>query len=159
MISLITLFFYFCHFFGCIFYYIARLNYTCTETAEEHALRVAANNGTEVEWGGDGADCTWILAAGLNGTGTEDKPITVTSKYVTSLYWAMMTATTVGYGDIGIMNISEQMYAVIIMVGIGDCNWGKCWARVRLGINNGQVAPTDCHATSDGNLYAPPILP
>ena len=26
----------------------------------------------------------------------------------------MMTATTVGYGDIGIMNISEQMYAVII---------------------------------------------
>ena len=112
---MITGFFYFCHFFGCFFYYIARLNFTCTETADEHALRVAANNGTDVEWLGDGADCTWILAAGLNGTGTTEQPITVTSKYVTSLYWAMMTATTVGYGDIGIMNTSEQMYAVVIM--------------------------------------------
>jgi voltage-gated potassium channel len=79
-------------------------------------MRVAANNGTEVEWSGDGEGCTWILSAGLNGTGTEAAPITVTSKYVTSLYWAMMTATTVGYGDISITNTSEQMYAVVIMI-------------------------------------------
>merc|ERR1719353_1154143 len=32
IISLITGFFYFCHFFGCIFFYLARLNSDCTKT-------------------------------------------------------------------------------------------------------------------------------
>ena len=55
--------------------------------------------------------CTWTIAAGINGTDTS-----VGAQYVRSLYWAMQTATTVGYGDTSITNATEQMYAVFIMI-------------------------------------------
>ena len=37
IISLITGFFYFCHFFGCVFFYLARLNSGCTKTEAAYA--------------------------------------------------------------------------------------------------------------------------
>ena len=55
--------------------------------------------------------CTWTIAAGINGTDTS-----IGAQYVRSLYWAMQTATTVGYGDTSITNATEQMYAVFIMI-------------------------------------------
>jgi CRP-like cAMP-binding protein len=36
-------------------------------------------------------------------------------RYISSVYWSMATATTVGYGDIVAVAVSEQIYAVIIM--------------------------------------------
>ena len=55
--------------------------------------------------------CTWTIAAGINGTDTS-----VGAQYVRSLYWAMQTATTVGYGDTSITNATEQIYSVFIMI-------------------------------------------
>jgi hypothetical protein len=110
--SLITMFFYFCHFFGCFFFYIAKLNSGCTKTAqfyEAELLEYSLNNNLTIPEPPDA--CTWTLAAGVNGTDTD-----VGSQYVISLYWAMMTATTVGYGDISITNSAEQIFAVVIMI-------------------------------------------
>ena len=112
IISLITGFFYFCHFFGCIFFYLARLNSDCTKTLgvyEAELLYAAQNNiTTPVD---PPEACTWTIGAGVNGTSA-----TIGEKYIISLYWAMMTATTVGYGDISITNSTEQMFAVVIMI-------------------------------------------
>jgi hypothetical protein len=112
ILTLITFFFYFCHFFGCIFFYIARLQSGCTKTKdvyEAELIYATLNNLTTVPDPPEA--CTWALAAGVNGTDVD-----IGSQYIISLYWAMMTATTVGYGDISITNPSEQMFAVVIMI-------------------------------------------
>ena len=36
--------------------------------------------------------------------------------YGTSLYWAITTMTTVGYGDISATNVVEMVYAIVVMV-------------------------------------------
>lgn len=36
--------------------------------------------------------------------------------YVLAIYWTIQTITTVGYGDIGIMNTLEVVFCSIIMV-------------------------------------------
>lgn len=52
---------------------------------------------------------TWIVA-----TKIADK--TVFDKYITALYWAFTTMTTVGYGDITPYTVNEKIFAMITMI-------------------------------------------
>ena len=53
---------------------------------------------------------SWIIRANL----IDKDPITY--KYVFSLYWAFMTMTTVGYGDLAPVTMSEQIYGIVAMI-------------------------------------------
>ena len=52
---------------------------------------------------------TWVVAAKIADKSTFDK-------YVTSLYWAFTTMTTVGYGDITPYTMNEKIFAIITMI-------------------------------------------
>jgi len=63
--------------------------------------------------------CIWFFLAEDSGLGTgtwaddfrmEDR--TTSSKYILSIYWAFVTVTTVGYGDIVPVTDSERVYVV-----------------------------------------------
>ncbi|CAG9319559.1 unnamed protein product [Blepharisma stoltei] len=71
--------------------------------------------------------CLWFFMAKINNfdpdtwvtrCGYIDK--TVWEKYIASIYWAMTTVTTVGYGDIAARTELEQLLAMIwMLIGIG----------------------------------------
>ena len=69
------------------------------------------------EWGtlkGD-VEISWIIKAGLDGDDVSNW-----SRYSTSLYWAVITLFTTGYGDIVATNIYEQ-WVCILCVFLGSC--------------------------------------
>jgi hypothetical protein len=55
----------------------------------------------------------WLLAYDL----TQNS---LTNKYFNSLYWSMTTITTVGYGDICVITLSERAYAIVFMIIAGS---------------------------------------
>jgi CRP-like cAMP-binding protein len=102
--KLLVVFIYFAHFFGCIFYFIGQAN-NCVQLNLDEAKR----NNITLAADDEKLNCEWTSSNGL-----ADAPLE--TKYITSLYWAMMTATTVGYGDISITNNYEKVYATLIMI-------------------------------------------
>lgn len=52
---------------------------------------------------------SWILSAGIQDSPVEDK-------YLTSLYWAFTTMTTVGYGDVHPSTPNERLYGFFAML-------------------------------------------
>lgn len=42
-----------------------------------------------------------------------------TPRYITAMYWAYTTMTTVGYGDISSVTVAEKVWAIATMIGSG----------------------------------------
>lgn len=58
--------------------------------------------------------CGWIKISGIN------EQNSISSNYITALYWTTTTLTTVGYGDIVPHSNFEKLYSVVVMIiGVG----------------------------------------
>ena len=51
----------------------------------------------------------WLISLGMQDASTFDR-------YVTSLYWAVTTMITVGYGDISAVNVYEKIFNIVVMI-------------------------------------------
>lgn len=100
--KLIITFVYVAHFFGCMFFFVGAAN-DCAQKAKDAAI---AGNYTVNP---DDVNCEWTTANGMVGEPIE-------TQYITSLYWAMMTVTTVGYGDISVTSVQEKSFATVVMI-------------------------------------------
>ena len=61
----------------------------------------------------DQDEFNWVVFSGII-----DSPASY--QYIYSLYWALQTLTTVGYGDVPARNIYEKMFALVWMIiGVG----------------------------------------
>jgi len=58
----------------------------------------------------DNEPFSWVVQTGLSDASNFEE------KYITSLYWAFTTMTTVGYGDVFPMTMAEQLYGIISMI-------------------------------------------
>lgn len=83
------------HILGCFWYYVAVLSFEA------------------------GAEITWVMA--YDDGSAVDGP--VSRQYIFSVYWALTTLTTIGYGDITPTNMLERYYCLLAML-IGAMMFG-----------------------------------
>ena len=93
--GLMTLMIYCCHVFGCMWYFF----------------------GTFGEVGGVAVDGGWIEARGLTNTTSNQE------RYITSFYWAIVSLSTVGFGDITAQTPVEMVFSSITVI-IGTVFFG-----------------------------------
>ena len=95
------------------------------------ALPVAINSGHEVTW----------LTEYDGGSGLKENGATLQVQYLYSVYWALMTLTTVGYGDITPANDTERGYALASLL-IGALVFGYMLSSI-----GDLIASLDPHAS------------
>lgn len=83
-------------------------------------------------WGGvvlfedlEEGELTWIQSQGL--------AINPKVRYIAALYWAVMTLTTIGYGDVIPQTTEERMVCILcMMIGGGVYAYGKLYFKFLL---------------------------
>ena len=98
LFSLISLLLFLGHVSGCFFYFFSTKDWWTPQERE----RI-----------GD-AD-TWIYSQ----FGPDPTDHSVWERYVSAMYWAFTTMTTVGYGDISATTIAERVFAILGMIAGG----------------------------------------
>ncbi|RHY30659.1 hypothetical protein DYB32_004150 [Aphanomyces invadans] len=67
---------------------------------------------------GQGNKMSWMTVYGIDDKGMQ-------TQYVTSLYWAVVTILTIGYGDIPVVTLEEKGIAIVCMIaGCGTYSFG-----------------------------------
>ena len=91
-----------CHWLGCLWYYFG------TEEWRDPA-EVFPDGTNIVPW-------TQVLWPEVWHNETDPRNSDKMTRYITSVYWSMMTITTVGYGDVHARTILEKVVAMLCMI-------------------------------------------
>lgn len=108
-----------CHWIGCVWFFIgANTRTPCASWPDvfDPTLHDVLLNGTWVFLDGpypanQTAYCSWLSVHRL---GTDE--VQTTSKYLKSVYWAVTTITSVGYGDVVPLTDTETMFTIANML-------------------------------------------
>jgi hypothetical protein len=121
------------HILGCIWFMLTGSN-KANWYNQMYACEGPSMQGMDDDWleEGTGPDCGQSLSL----------------KYTASLYWAITTMATVGYGDINTQNPTEQSYAIFVML-IGATTFGYT-----LGMVSSLVANIDPSAIAKARKIA-----
>ena len=105
---------YLTHMLGCVWFYLHLSVYRPTTAALEARGSYAADAHVafEGEEAGDEMPTTWLTSYD-DGSGLSKG---VWAQYLYSVYWALMTLTTVGYGDITPTNDAERVYTLFCLL-------------------------------------------
>jgi CRP-like cAMP-binding protein len=95
VLTMVILIVYAAHLLGCFFWMVGKAR------------------SSEGDCGGIALCSNWISSKELN----EKDGATRYQQYIAAVYWAVMTITTVGYGDISAQNEYEMIFSSCIMVG------------------------------------------